>query len=90
MLNGRCQGLTIEPPEEVKRLKEVVFKLLCAVHGSNVCAIDIDEMKKEQDQTQIHGRYQIKSRLGRTRSVSFSMVLDKQNQLISYARGRMI
>lgn len=82
--------MTVEPPEEVKKLKEIVLNLLCAVHGSNVCTIDIEEMKKEQDQTQIHGRYHIKSRLGRTRSVSFSMILDKQNQLISYTRGRMI
>lgn len=82
--------MTAEPPEEVKKLKEVVFNLLCAVHGSKVFTIDIDEMKKEQDQTQIHGRYHIKLSLGRTRSVSFSMVLDKQNQLISYTRGRMI
>lgn len=82
--------MAVEPPEEVKRLKEVVFKLLCAIHSSKVCTIDIDEVKKEQDQTQIHGRYQMKSRLGRSRSIAFSMVLDKQNQLISYTRGRMI
>lgn len=82
--------MTVEPPEEVRLLKEVVFKFLCAVHGSNVSTIDIDEVKKEQDQTQIHGRYHVKLRLGRSRSVAFSMVLDKQNQLISYTRGRMI
>lgn len=90
MLNGGCQTLTVEPPEEVKRLKEVVFKLLCAVHSNKVCTIDIDEVKKEQDQTQIQGRYHVKSRFGRSRSITFNMILDKQNQLISYARGRMV
>lgn len=84
----RSRALTVEPHEEARRLKDVVLKILCAVHGSNVCAVDFDEMKKEQDRVLLHGAFQIRSRLGRTRSVVFTMELDKQNQLISYTRER--
>jgi hypothetical protein len=84
----RSKALTIEPQEEAKRLKDVVLKILCAVHGSSVCAVDFDEMKKEQDHVLLHGVFQTRSRLGRTHSVVFTMELDKQNQLISYSRER--
>jgi hypothetical protein len=80
--------LTAEPHEEAGKIKEVVKKILCAVHGNQVCAVDFDEMKKEQDHILLHGIFQIRSRLGRTRSVVFTMELDKQNQLISYSRER--
>jgi len=79
----------VEPPEEARRIKDVVLKFLCAVHNNNVCTIDIDEMKKEVDQITIHGTFRMRSRLGRSRSVTFRMALDKQNRLISYTRERM-
>jgi hypothetical protein len=84
----RSKVLTVEPHEEAGKIKEVVKKILCAVHGNQVCAVDFDEMKKEQDRVLLHGIFQIRSRLGRTRSVVFTMELDKQNQLISYSRER--
>ena len=80
--------MTVEPHEEAGKLKDVVLKILCAIHGSSVCAVDFDEMKKEQDRVLLHGIFQIRTRLGRTRSVVFTMELDKQNQLISYSRER--
>jgi hypothetical protein len=84
----RSQVLTVEPHEEAGKLKDVVLKILCAIHGSSVCTVDFDEMKKEQDRVLLHGIFQIRTRLGRTRSVVFTMELDKQNQLISYSRER--
>jgi hypothetical protein len=84
----RSRVLTVEPHEEARRLKDVVLKILSAVHGSSVCAVDFDEMKMEQDRVLLQGAFQVRSRLGRTRSVVFTMELDKQNQLISYARER--
>jgi hypothetical protein len=80
--------LTAEPHEEARKLKDVVLKILCAVHGNSVCSVDFDEMKKEQDHILLHGVFQTRSRLGRTHSVVFTMELDKQNQLISYSRER--
>lgn len=82
--------MTAEPHEEAKRIKDVVLKILCAVHGSNVCTVDFDEMKKEQDRVLLHGTFQTRARLGRSRSVVFKMELDKQNQLISYTRERIM
>ena len=78
----------MEPHEEAGKIKEVVKKILCAVHGNQVGTVDFDEMKKEQDRVLLHGIFQTRSRLGRTRSVVFTMELDKQNQLISYSRER--
>lgn len=80
--------VTVEPDEEARRLKGVVLKILCAVHGGNVCAVDFDEIKREQDRILLQGAFQMRTRLGRTRSVVFAMELDKQNQLISYTRER--
>jgi len=80
--------LTAEPHEEAGKIKEVVKKILCAVHGNNVCTVDFDEMKKEQDRVLLHGIFQTRTRLGRTRSIVFTKELDKQNQLISYSRER--
>ena len=84
----RSRALTVEPHEEAKKLKDVVLKILCAVHGSGVCTVDFDEMKMEQDRVLLHGVFQMRSRLGRARSVVFTMELDKQNQLVSYSRER--
>ena len=84
----RSEVLTAEPHEEAGKIKEVVKKILCAVHGNSVCSVDFDEMKKEQDRVLLHGIFQTRSRLGRTRSIVFTMELDKQNQLISYSRER--
>jgi hypothetical protein len=84
----RSRALTVEPHEEAGRLKNVVLKILCAIHGSSVCSVDFDEMKKDQDRVLLHGIFQTRSRLGRTRSVVFTMELDKQNQLVSYSRER--
>jgi len=80
--------LTAEPHEEAGKIKDVVLKILRAVHGDSVCTVDFDEMKKEQDRVLLHGIFQTRSRLGRTRSTVFTMELDKQNQLISYSRER--
>jgi hypothetical protein len=84
----RSKVLTAEPHEEARKLKDVVLKILCAVHGSGVCTVDFDEMKMEQDRVLLHGVFQTRSRLGRTHSVVFTMELDKQNQLVSYSRER--
>ena len=80
--------MTAEPHEEAGRIKDVVLKILRAVHGDSVYAVDFDEMKKEQDRVLLHGIFQTRSRLGRTHSTVFTMELDKQNQLISYSRER--
>jgi hypothetical protein len=78
------------PSEEAKKIKEIVANFLWAVHGHGCCKIDFDEMKKEQDKISIHGSYQIKSRLARSRSITFKMELDNENHLISYVREKVM
>jgi hypothetical protein len=73
-------------PDEAKKIKEIVTKFLLAVHGQAVGSIDFDEMKREQDKITLHGSYQIRSRLARSRSVTFKMELDNDNHLLSYVR----
>ena len=73
-------------PEEAKKIKEVVTNFLKAVHGQAVGNIDFDEMKKEYDKTLLHGAYHIRSRLGRSRSVTFKMELDNDHHLLLYIR----
>ncbi len=81
--------MTAEPHEGAKRIKDVVLKILCAIHGDDVCTVDFDEMKMEQDRVLLHGTFHTRTRLGRTRSVVFFMELDKHDQLISYSREKI-
>ena len=76
-------------PDEAKKIKEVVTNFLKAVHGEAVGNIDFDEMKKEQDKISLHGSYQVRSRLGRSRAVTFKMELDNDNHLLLYIRERI-
>lgn len=77
------------PCEEVKEIKDIVTNFIWAVHGRDCCNVDFDEMKKEQDKMSIHGSFQIKSRLGRSRVIIFRMELDNDYHLLSYSRERM-
>lgn len=74
-------------PEEGRKIKRLVTDFLYATHGYwGVKSVELDSIKKQQNQIEIHGKYDAGG-LVETKWVHFTIVFDTQYRLISYERG---
>lgn len=71
--------------EEAKKIKTIITEFLYATHGYSVGKVDIDSMKKHENQIEIHGKYDVGGLIA-YKWVKFTMVLDANYRLLSYER----
>ena len=71
--------------EEGRKIKTIITEFLYATHGYGVGKVEIDSMKKHENQIEIHGKYDIGGILA-FKWVKFTMVLDADYRLLSYER----
>lgn len=71
--------------DEIKKIKTIITEFLYATHGYGVGKVEIERVKKQENQIEAHGKFDIGGLMA-YRWVNFTIVLDANYRLVSYER----